>query len=288
MSTVFGIFYRDICSGISLFFRFVVVSAIPFFFSWTEKRPMSQRKSCCEIRHLFRIRKAFIIISFICPIGVVEHRHEDGSIFKFFWTSLTNCHSVLNLFENLQCCPEKCSTPTQLVQFQRILCFRWTASATCCRSNLHLFFWSVQKQEAWQIVTERQFRIHITSRATSIPRDSFHVSALDVPRHGAWARKSVPQRRRRTASPGLRQRKPELSLLAAYSSAGASNISGRRHRRASTQQGKTRVSMHCTFEDQEIRESMGCRRGKVTASVHVPDQASSLPSSESGSRRDGS
>ena len=60
---------------------------------------MSRLEVSCVTLDLFGTRKTFIVISFHSPIDVVEHRHEDGSIFKFFWTCLTNCHSVLNLLE---------------------------------------------------------------------------------------------------------------------------------------------------------------------------------------------
>ena len=117
MSTVFEIFDHDICSGIPLSFRFVIVRSIHIFFSWTEKRPMSQRNSFCESLHRFRIWKAFVETSFLSPIDVVEHRHADDSILKF----------ILDLFDKLTFCPEslwesplfydmgKDSTRTQLV-----------------------------------------------------------------------------------------------------------------------------------------------------------------------------
>ena len=47
--------------------------------------------------------KYILCTSLLSPVDEVEHRHEDESIFKFFWTCLTNCHFVLNLLENLQC-----------------------------------------------------------------------------------------------------------------------------------------------------------------------------------------
>ena len=102
-STVLEIGNHEICSRIPLSFRFVTVRSMPLFFTRTEKRPISQRKSLCEICYLFRIRKAFIVISPLGPIDVVEHRHADDPIFKFFRSCLTNCYSYLNLFETLQC-----------------------------------------------------------------------------------------------------------------------------------------------------------------------------------------
>ena len=81
MTTVFENFYHD-GSNIPLSFRFAIVRSVPFFFvSWTEKRPVSQRKSFCEIFHLFIIRKAFVVISVLGSIDVVVHRHGDDPIF---------------------------------------------------------------------------------------------------------------------------------------------------------------------------------------------------------------
>ena len=97
MSAVFEHVYHDIGSCIPLSFRFVIVRSIPFLFaSWTEEWPVSKLQPSCLLLGPFRkSKKTFSGISFLGPIDIVEHRHEDDSIFKFFWTRLTSFHLVL-------------------------------------------------------------------------------------------------------------------------------------------------------------------------------------------------
>ena len=68
------------------------------------RRPMFELESFF-LRNSWPLQdsKYILCTSFLSPFDEVEHRHEDDSIFKFFCTCLTNCNSVLNLLENLQC-----------------------------------------------------------------------------------------------------------------------------------------------------------------------------------------
>ena len=75
---------------------------------------MSELEAFCVIVDFFGIRKTFIVMSFLSPIEVVGHRHEDDSVFKFFWTCLTICHFVLTLLKNLQCCVSWENIPVEL------------------------------------------------------------------------------------------------------------------------------------------------------------------------------
>ena len=80
----------DICSSIPVSFLFVLAilkiflllldpekTNVPTEIFWRNPSP-----------YKIRIRKAFIVISFLGPLDVVEHRHEDDSC-------LTTCHSLL-------------------------------------------------------------------------------------------------------------------------------------------------------------------------------------------------
>ena len=74
-----------------------------FFFTKTEKRPMSQLTSLCVISHFFGIRNTVQRISFLCPSDVVGNRHEDEPIFKFFRICSAICHLYMNFFKNFHC-----------------------------------------------------------------------------------------------------------------------------------------------------------------------------------------
>ena len=64
---------------------FVKVRSVPFFFrSKSEEWPMSFRRFCGVCSNISRIRDANFIASFLSPIDVVAHRHEDDSIFELY------------------------------------------------------------------------------------------------------------------------------------------------------------------------------------------------------------
>ena len=92
------------------------------------------------------------------------------------------------------------------------------SSATRSRSSLHLSFWSMQNKKLGKLLIKRRQRIQIASHARNVGiKRTSHVTALVVPRHRAKVRTSVPRRRLRIASLGLRRRNPELNLVAARS-----------------------------------------------------------------------
>ena len=65
----------------------------------------------------------------IFSVQSISLQHWHDSIFENFWACLTNCHSVLNLFEILMLCVlEKYSSRTQLNldRCNIIFCIRWT------------------------------------------------------------------------------------------------------------------------------------------------------------------
>ena len=74
-------------------------SAFPFWESSIQRIGTSQcwMSTFFEILHHGRI-------SLLCRINVVEHGHQDDSIFEFFGTCVTSFQFVLNLLDNLQCC----------------------------------------------------------------------------------------------------------------------------------------------------------------------------------------
>ena len=49
------------------------------------------------IRDFSEFERRSFEFSFVCPINIVEHRHEDDSIFKLFWTCLTSVQIFLDL-----------------------------------------------------------------------------------------------------------------------------------------------------------------------------------------------
>ena len=129
MSTVFEIVYH-VCGSVPPFLQ-VCTCAFHTIFLLVEQEKTNVQAEIFSVKlDRYRIRTTFSGISTLNPIDVLNYEHEDDSIFKFFWTSLTECHSVLNLFENLQCfCVlGKHSTPTHLVlhRFHMILCTSWT------------------------------------------------------------------------------------------------------------------------------------------------------------------
>ena len=98
MSTIFEFFHHDIRSHIPLTFRFVDVRSIPFFLLLLV-RGMTHvhAETFFVIRDFSEFERRSFEFSFVCPINVVEHRHEDDSIFKFFWTCLTSVQIFLDL-----------------------------------------------------------------------------------------------------------------------------------------------------------------------------------------------
>ena len=49
------------------------------------------------IRDFSEFERRSFEFSLVCTINIVEHRHEDDSIFKFFWTCLTSVQIFLDL-----------------------------------------------------------------------------------------------------------------------------------------------------------------------------------------------
>ena len=85
MTGFFESLYHFICCGVPVSIGKVRGFSIPLLVrSRTQKRPASLQESHRVILHFFCIRYANLIISFLCPIDVVEHWHEDDPVCEFF------------------------------------------------------------------------------------------------------------------------------------------------------------------------------------------------------------
>ena len=103
MTCIFESFHHLTGCRISFSFRCVRKSSIPLLFvSRTQKCPVSSRESLRVLLDFFWIRNTNSIISFLSPIDVVEHWHEDDPTCEYFRLDVLFSQVTLDLLKNLQ------------------------------------------------------------------------------------------------------------------------------------------------------------------------------------------
>ena len=101
MTCVFESFTRLIGCGIPFSFKFVRKSSIPLLFlSRTQKRPVSLQESFRVILDFLSILNTNSIISFHCPLYVVEHWHEHDLVHEFVRFNVSFSQIILDFLKN--------------------------------------------------------------------------------------------------------------------------------------------------------------------------------------------
>ena len=118
-------------------FRCVRKSSIPpLFVSRTEKRPVSLRESL-RVFLDFWIRSTNTIVSFHCPIDVVEHCHEADPVCEFSRFDVAFSQIILDLLKNLQWRKSWENIPLEFKCFSI-----WWNVMTSCLNMPWIFFFS--------------------------------------------------------------------------------------------------------------------------------------------------
>ena len=92
------------------------------FISRTEEPPVPLRQSFSVFLDFYWIRNTNSIISFSCPINVVEHWHEDDPVCKFLRINFPLLQILLNLLKNVQWCESWENIPLE---------FNWFSIDSC-------------------------------------------------------------------------------------------------------------------------------------------------------------